>query len=449
MWLGMRKPALTLCVLLVALAAPAGAQAHQDPFDHGPDPAAIDAGPETPAPAGGPDGATFRSAGSGPIARAASVRAAEPSAWCGDPLATTDNTTDEVDNGTYRYHAIYAIPSDGVNRLGAVAGTLQTDAFQASGLLERLYGRALRFDMGTTCGAGFLDITTVRLAETSQQLKQLAGTGNGTLEAVARNLDDQGFPTVMGSTDMATITSNYVVWLDGPGPSSACGQAFSYEDARRKEDNLNNAGGKVAVVFQDGKGFCGSNTVRHEIGHTLGALKPNAPNAFDGAHCDDAREDTMCAADAPAVSSGDRGLFFDYKNDDYWDPPNGAALPWWTANLNRFVCPDVNCNVQGGSGGAGPQTTAPPDDAAPARTKAKPLRLKTKVRRSKNRRKADLWNLSLRVSGQGRARVDVRCRKRKTAKISAVLVKSFKLPRTVRSSVRCATKPTASARKLG
>ena len=422
---GMRKLVVIACVLGCAFAAPS-AMAHEDPFDHGPDSAAIDAGPEVPAPT---------------VGRAASVRAAEPSAWCGDPAATTDNKANELANGPYRYHAIYAIPSDGVSRLGAVAGTLQTDAFQASGLLERLYGRALRFDMGTSCGPGFIDITTVRLGETSEQLSALANTSNGTLQAVARDLDGQGFPTIAGNRDITTLTTNYVVWLDGPGPANSCGQAYSYEDARRSADNLNNDGGKVALVFAEGDGFCGSNTVRHEIGHTLGALQPNAPNAFDRAHCDDAREDTMCVSDAPAVSGGDRGLYFDYKNDDYWDPPRGAPLPWWTANLNRFVCPDVNCNVRGGT------PTAPPQKAKPA--KEKPLRLKAKVRRSKSRTKRDLWNIRLRITGQGRAQVDVRCRTRRTAKQSSVLVKRMKAPRTLRTSVRCVSKPTASARKVG
>jgi hypothetical protein len=437
---GMRFPVVIACALAWALAAPV-AMAHEDPSDHGPDSTAIDAGPEIPAPTGGPGGAVFRLDGSGPRAGAAAVRAAQPSAWCGDASSSADDTANQVDNGPYRYHAIYAVPADGTSRLGDVATTLQTDAFQASGLLERLYGRALRFDMGTTCGAGFLDITVVRLSQTAAQLQALGGTSNGTLEAVARDLDSQGFPTIAGNRDMTTLTTNYVVWLDGPGPPSACGQAYSYADEKRTEDNLNNQGGKVALVFRDGEGFCGSNTVRHEIGHTLGALQPAAPNTYDGSHCRDAREDTMCSADSPTVSSGERGLFFDYKNDDYWDPA-GGALPWWTVNLNRFVCPDVNCNVPGGA----PQTE--PTAAEPEK-KARPLRLKQKVRRSKNKKKRDLWTLRLRLSGEGRAQVDVRCRKRAKAKVSAVLVKRLKAPRNIRTSVRCATKPAASARAIG
>ena len=90
----------------------------------------------------------------------------------------------------------------------------------------------------------------------------------------------------------------------------------------------------------------------HEMGHNLGAIQKVAPHAFDGAHCDDAYEDTMCYSQAPRVAGGQRGQFFDYGNDDYWDPPNGAPLPWWTANLNRFLCADATCNVAAPGGAA-------------------------------------------------------------------------------------------------
>ena len=168
----------------------------------------------------------------------------------------------------------------------------------------------------------------------------------------------------------------------------------------------------------------------------------------------------MCSPTSPAVSTGERGLYFDYNNDDYWDPPDGA-LPWWTANLNRFLCPDVNCNVSGGTplvssgtgtgsqgsgsgtgAGTGPGTTV-------TSAKRKPLRLRTKVRRSSSVSKRDLWNMTLRVTGDGRAQVDIRCRRAKSAKLSSVVVRRVKLPRVLRSSVRCASRPTASARVVG
>lgn len=93
---------------------------------------------------------------------------------------------------------------------------------------------------------------------------------------------------------------------------------------------MNNVGGKVAAVFREGDGgFCDSNTVRHEVAHALGALQQPAPHAFDGAHCNDAYEDTMCYPSSPKRADGSyHSRFFDYGNDDYWDPPNRGPLSW-------------------------------------------------------------------------------------------------------------------------
>src|SRR5689334_11351222 len=110
---GTRKSLIAASIIGWSLVVAPVAVAHDDPFDHGPDSTSIDAGPEMPAPTGGAKGASFRLGGAPTAsAAAASVRAALPSAWCGDPAATTDNTADQVDNGAYRYHAIYAIPAD-------------------------------------------------------------------------------------------------------------------------------------------------------------------------------------------------------------------------------------------------------------------------------------------------------------------------------------------------
>lgn len=94
-------------------------------------------------------------------------------------------------------------------------------------------------------------------------------------------------------------------------------------------------------------GFCRGRTLRHELGHKLGALQSVAPHAYDGAHCNDSGEDTMCYTAATSVDTG--GPDFDYNNDDYWDPAanpklgSQGRLPWWTANLSKFICPTTGC----------------------------------------------------------------------------------------------------------
>jgi hypothetical protein len=282
-------------------------------------------------------------------ARAASLRAELPGAWCGS-VRTTDDTRHQVDNGSARYHAVLAVPADAPERLRALAPEIQAGAFDASQLLEQTYRRAIRFDLGTDCGPQYLDITVVRMGLDSAALAAVAQRDTGSLDAVYDALAVAGLPVSRPSDpDPPRRDVNYVVWLDGPGPQGACGQATLYPDARRHPENRNNLGGSVAVVFRQGDGFCNGDTVRHEIGHTLGAAQPGAaPHADAGGHCTDAYEDTMCAESARQVGGQSyQGEFFDYGNDDYWDPPRGRPLGWWTANLSRFLCPDAACNRTG------------------------------------------------------------------------------------------------------
>jgi hypothetical protein len=238
-----------------------------------------------------------------------------------------------------------------------------------------------------------------------------------------------------------------VVWLDGPAPASSCGQATIYDDPSRGPDNLNNLGGKTAIVFRNGganDGFCSSNAVRHEIGHNLGGLQSVAPHAFDGSHCNDAYEDTMCYPNSPLRADGERGRFFDYGNDDYWSLP-GSPLPWWTVDENRFLCPDASCNVVAGAD-AGPDPLAPvtlPATVHPHQAPAaKPARGRVRMHARRHRR--GLWSVSLRASGHGRGVVLVRCRRYRHGQVRTVFHRSTRLPRRFHRTVRCgASKPRA------
>src|SRR2546423_3294620 len=168
----MRRTILAISVLAAAVGLPSAAQAAATvgaPRTHGPDPATVAAGAEAPA-----------------VPLHAKRRAAKlvPSAWCGTE-STSDNLVNEVDNGPFRYHAVYMVAADGQDRFGALATSMQTDAFQASSLLESSYGRAIRFDIGTTCGPQYLDISVVRMPETSAEL---ARTRAGTFDAVTHAL---------------------------------------------------------------------------------------------------------------------------------------------------------------------------------------------------------------------------------------------------------------------
>src|SRR3954451_16105210 len=176
----MRRTMLGICVLaatLVAPATPPAAATVGAPLTHGPDPSAVAAGPESPA-----------------VPVRAKARAAKlvPSAWCGDESAS-DNLVNEVDNGPFRYHGVYMVAADAPDRFGSLATSMQTDAFQASSLLESSYGRAIRFDMGTSCGPQYLDISVVRMPQTNAELAAIARTPTGTFDAVTGTLDAAGF----------------------------------------------------------------------------------------------------------------------------------------------------------------------------------------------------------------------------------------------------------------
>jgi hypothetical protein len=424
--------AFIFCMLL---SAPATASAAVGaPLTHGPDPAAVGHGAE---------------AGLGRAAKVASL----PAEWCGVPRSS-DDAANETANGGYKYHAVYMVPSDGADRFAQFAGAIQADALQASALLEAQYGRAIRFDMGTSCGPEYLDITLVRTDRSTAELEAIAQTATGTFDAVSAALDAAGLETIAATDSYARAAQrnrNYVVWLDGPGPAGSCGQAAIYDDPARTGNNLNNFGGKVALVFRNGAGaFCSSNAVRHEIGHNLGALQPGAPHAFDGSHCDDAYEDTMCYSRAPRVGSGQRGQFFDWGNDDYWDPPAGEPLPWWTVNLNRFLCPDATCNVTPGAGVAEPPPPVvdPPLGAPPA---AGPEQRRPRPRlRVRAKRRGTLWKLRIRATGAGRGVVSVRCRTRRHGRVRVVYRRATDLPSAFRTSVRCrASRPKARLRVRG
>src|SRR5207248_10312106 len=143
---------------------------------------------------------------------------------------------------------------------------------------------------GTRCGRHNLDISSVRAAYSSADFQRAAARDNGTLDLVTQALANAGFPVLRSGADRraaARLRQNYVVWLDGPAPPSTCGVAQVIDDASRRQTNWNNYGGKVAVVFKMPDGFCGEAVVRHEIGHTLGALQPDAAHAYDGSRCND------------------------------------------------------------------------------------------------------------------------------------------------------------------
>src|SRR2546423_11615670 len=187
------SPHASLVLLCLLLAAPASAQlplpplptlglpTHVDPFS-------IGVTVEVPGPDGGSHGKPLDTAV--PV-DANAVAQSEPTDWCGDERST-DDTADAASNGTYRFHLVYVYPSDGVDRFESFASQLQSDAFQASGLLEREYSRAIRYDMGTSCGSQYIDISSLRLPQSTADLQSTVATPDATFNTVASDLRQAG-----------------------------------------------------------------------------------------------------------------------------------------------------------------------------------------------------------------------------------------------------------------
>ena len=398
----MRLLALALSLIL-PLAAPAVAGA-VDPQSHGGDP--------RPEPG---------------VARAAAAAPVVP--WCGTPRAS-DDRDHEVANGGARFHAVYAYPSDQPDRFAEFATRINTDALEASAALERQYGRAIRWDMGTDCGPTNVDITVVRLSRPRAALEALSGGPRGQLDVLTRELSKAG---ILGDDRVDGPRTNAVVWLDGVERLDACGQGDFYDDTERSSSNLSEQGGLVSAIFRYGEGFCDASVVRHEIAHNLGAVGPDAPNSDGSAHCTDAYEDTMCNRSSPSVADFS-GEYFDWGNDDYWDPPAGAPLAWWTVNLSSFICSDTSCNgISTARAADEPSATASePAPAEPASGVAPTLRLRARLVRPGR------WRVTAIARGEGRHRLQLRCRRR------AVARRTLTLPARASFRVRCRTRPRAA-----
>lgn len=279
----------------------------------------------------GPDGLGLDPRGR-PAPAAAPYAVDAPAPWNAGEYDKNAYVTDQPDlTSLPTFHAIYMYPADQQSRFSTYAAMFQADARGASALLNRLYGRGVRFDMRDAgAPAVLLDITVVRSKWKARQL-----SGGNQFSLVANELAAKGFNAP---------NKKYAVWLDAG--SQACGQGHLYQDTRRTNANYNERS-TTAIVYRpynpgdtSSGGFCRGRTLLHELGHNMGALQKDAPHSFDDAHCNDSAEDIMCYTSATSLDTGDPA--FDYKNDDYWDPiaaGGSTKLEWWTVNLSKFVCP--------------------------------------------------------------------------------------------------------------
>src|SRR4051794_24082109 len=148
----MRRHAIAVALLAVLVAAaPASARPHGDRI---------------------PRGADKRAHRHRAIARAAAgaVTSQLADGWCGAPTPSSDDVVDQAAAGT-AIKVVYAHPSDVGDNFATYAPVIQ-DAAKAvqNAFLDATGGaRTVRFDVGTSCGANYVDIQDVALPRTADQ----------------------------------------------------------------------------------------------------------------------------------------------------------------------------------------------------------------------------------------------------------------------------------------
>ena len=249
-------------------------------------------------------GAHPRPAGSTPLRVVSTVRgdlsaplhvsrvAATP--WCG--------TASEEDRAPNRVagnpvHWVYAIPSDGEDRLATVANVMQDDADQVDAWWRSQDStRTLREDLTTFSCGDQLDITTLRLTQSAEQLSSL----------------DARFALISDDLERAGLSSSfvkYLVYYDGAvSDPNVCGQGGGDPTGV----------GVAAVYYQACVGVSTAAVAAHEVLHTLGAVDRGAPHDCPGAnegHVCDTRSDIMY----PAVGTDPLSAkLLDPGRDDYY-----------------------------------------------------------------------------------------------------------------------------------
>ncbi len=242
------------------------------------------------------------------------VRARAAASWCG-----TASQVDRAPNAVAGnpVHWVYAIPSDGQDRLSTLASVMQTDAEEID-VWWRTQDttRVLRNDLTLfSCGLQ-LDVTTVRLQQSSSQLSPLDGR----------------FAAVFGALSAAGFRSSftkYVVYFDGPvSGGNVCGQGASDPSGF----------GLAVVYYQACTGVSTAVVSAHELLHTLGAVPRGAPNecpAPNDSHTCDNESDLMNPFIDDSLLSA---KLLDPGRDDYYG--HGGVWPdvqdsAWLVRLDR------------------------------------------------------------------------------------------------------------------
>src|SRR3954468_3418736 len=222
--------------------------------------------------------------------------------WCGEPVPAADDVVDQAAAGN-AIKVVYAHPADVPDRLAQYAPKIEAaaKAVQQAFLDATDGGRTLRFDVGTSCGANYLDIQDIALPRSASAYSAdtyTPGTSELTMTTDLKSL-------VNGTPSCPTLnpfrcTRDFLVFADGVYKHDGItGVGTRRTDPTPDATNASNSGGLFAYVLGDGSAnfsISPNTTAEHETLHNLGAVQAGALHYSGNGHCFDGN-DVMCYND--------------------------------------------------------------------------------------------------------------------------------------------------------
>jgi hypothetical protein len=325
-------------------------------------------------------------------AAAAAAPDALPYGWCGEQRTTDDTAHAALPAGSPRFKLVYAHPADRADRFAAWADALQANVALIQRFMASQSGgaKALRVDMGTSCGPQYADVQIVHLSGLRAHYVDNFST-------IVREVEQRlGAPSGPRNVVILADTLNGGSYDYGLG-ENVLGPAGD----RRGAGNVHNAGGFASVLFsRDGQPAPGTGSrgwwpegFLHEVSHNLGAVQWSAPHSTQPpgfqlpryGHCWQGA-DVMCYVedagaahamqyDCPRVG-GAIPQAYDCGRDDYFNPapPAGSYLDThWNLYESAFLAPCALVAPACG-GGADGLAPAPPVATAPPAVAGTPRR---------------------------------------------------------------------------
>jgi hypothetical protein len=318
-------------------------------------------------------------------AAAAAAPDALPYEWCGETRTTDDTAHDPFPASAPRFKLVYAHPADRPDRFDGWRNALQGNVALIQRFLASQSGgaKALRIDMGTSCGPQFADVQVVHLSGPRSRYVD-------NFSEIVREVEPR-LGAASGPRNVVVLADT----LNGGGYDYGLGEnVLGTAGDRRGAGNVHNYGGFASVLFtRDGQPAPGAGArswwpegFLHEMSHNLGAVQWTAPHSTQPAgfslprygHCwqgadvmcyvEDAGAAAPMRYDCPRVG-GAIPQAYDCGRDDYFNPapPAGSYLAeHWNVYDSAFLasCPQIAPACGGGAEGLVP--TPPVATAAPA-----------------------------------------------------------------------------------